>query len=41
LLNVAPFFILLAVWAVMFRRQRRQEREQLERELAELQALEG
>ena len=40
LLNAAPFFILLVAWAVMFRRQRRHEREALERELADLQALE-
>lgn len=39
LLNAGPFFVLLAAWAVMFRRQRRRDREQLEREINDLRLL--
>jgi Flp pilus assembly protein TadB len=40
LLNAAPVLVLLAVWAVLFRRQRRMDRQRLQRELAEIEALE-
>lgn len=38
--NTAPFFILLAVWAVLFARNKKRSRRRLQQEIDELRALE-